>query len=309
MPLSVVTPGLRTADTLFHTAVLDFVLVSGFFGIKFKVKGLINIIFQVFFYSFVLSLVASLVYKSCSWIEIAKSIMPFTNGYYWFISVYLQLYLLAPFVNIVLAKSNNRQLLLLLVVFAFLVFYIGLIRGGDVCVDGKNIVNFVFVYCVGHSLYRVRAYIMNNKMKWRYNALFLLIIILSITFISNYASLSIRDFLYHYTYRYNSPGLLLMAICIFVIFETIQFQNKYINRIAVSTLAIYLFHEHPFMKDVLYKDFFSNCQGGVSWGIMTMYALILGVTAILIDVIRLRCFSLLEPVIVKVENHSYLKQK
>ena len=63
------------------------------------------------------------------------------------------------------------------------------------------------------------------------------------------------------------------------------------------------------MKDVLYKDYFSNCLGGVSWGIMIMYAFILGVGAILIDVVRLRLFSILEPVVVKVENCSYLKQK
>ena len=266
MPSSVATPGLRTADTLFHTAVLDFVLVSGFFGIRFKVKSFINLIFQVVFYSFILSLIACLVFKTCSWIEIVKSFMPFTNGYYWFIAVYLQLYLLAPFINIVLEKSNNRQLLLLLVVFAFFVFYIGLIRGGNICMDGKNIVNFVFVYGVGHSLYRVRAYIQKNKMKWRYYALFLLIIILGITFMSNNALIPIRDHVTSYIYRYNSPGLLLMAICIFIFFETLQFQNKYINRIAVSTLAIYLFHEHPFMKDIFYKDYFANCLGGGVYG-------------------------------------------
>ena len=42
---------------------------------------------------------------------------------------------------------------------------------------------------------------------------------------------------------------------------------------------------------------------------MIMFALILGVSAILLDAIRLSFFSLLEPIIVKVENYSYLKTK
>ncbi len=168
MPYSVVSPGLHAVDTFFHTAVIGFVLLSGFFGIHFKVKGLLKLLFQVFFYSFFLTLFAFFALHNCSSVEFVRCFMPFTNGYYWFIAVYLQLYLLAPFINQMLGGLSNRQLIIYLLVLSFLFFYIGMIRGGNLCVDGKNVINFAFIYSVGHCLRRINAFIICKKDKIRF---------------------------------------------------------------------------------------------------------------------------------------------
>ncbi len=202
-------------------------------------------------------------------------------------------------------RANKRQYFLLLIVLFFLIYYVGLLRGGNVCVDGKNLINFAFIYCVGFGLRRVRL-IIKDENRIRCYSLACIICILFVVFISEqYFSGTIRNVVIKLTYFYHSPGLLLLSICVFLIFQTLEFHNKTINRFAVSALAIYLFHEHPHMRDVLYKDFFSNIIiDGNSWALLMMllFTVILGTCAIVIDVIRLRISVLISPLFVKIER-------
>ncbi len=103
-----------------------------------------------------------------------------------------------------------------------------------------------------------------------------------------------------YTYRYHSPGLILLSVCIFMLFQIQKFQNKVINRLSMSALAIYLFHEHPFMRDFLYKSYFST-HGGEFFP-MIIYAFVLGFSALLIDTVRLYLYELTEPFFNKIDK-------
>ena len=304
MPYSVVSPELHAADTLFHTAVIDFVLLSGFFGIHFKVKGLLKLLFQVCFFSFFLTLFALCAFHNCSWIELIKSFMPISNGYYWFIAVYLQLYLLAPFINLLYGGLSNRQLILFLSVLSFLVFYVGMIRGGNICVDGKNVVNFVFIYSIGHGLRRMNDYILRNKDTIRIYSLITIALIIIGIYVARSYDFPYSNWVTSFTYRYHSPGLIVLSVCIFMLFQIYKCQNKVINRLSVSALAIYLFHEHPFMRDFLYKNYFSSQEGVGIFPIfpMLLYAFVLGFSAIVIDSVRLYLYTLAEPLFTKIDK-------
>ena len=259
MPSSVVSSGLHAVDTLFHTAVIDFVLLSGFFGIKFKISGLFSLLLQVVFYSVLLTLMAFSIFGRCPIGDFIRSFMPFSNGFYWFIAIYLQLYLISPFLNIVLERLDNRSFFWLIAACCFLVFYLGLMRGGNVCEDGKNIVNFSFIYCVGHGLRRLDGFVQTSVKQVRILSLATIVGILAIVYIVGmFPSFGGHKLIMGMTYRYHSPGLLLLAICIFLLFQSMTFQSKTVNYLAVSALSLYLFHEHPLMKGFLYKDYFAS---------------------------------------------------
>lgn len=288
-------PVVKTADTFFHTAVLCFVILSGYFSIHFKIQRLIELIAQVIFFSFGLTCIAIFCFGRGEWKGLITSFMPFTNGYYWFIAIYLQLYILAPFINIILEKLNKRQYWYLIMVLSFLVFYVGMLRGGNVCNEGgKNIINFVLLYCIGDGIKRNETFIRNNIKMMRYVLIgilsFLLTIVLLITSSQNYSLLYIMKFIY----TYNSPGLYIMAICIFMLFLTFKFHNNSLNIIAKSSLAIYLFHEHPLMKGLLYQDCISNIVGNMGGAILNMLLLsiCLATAAICIDKVRNYLFEL-----------------
>lgn len=148
---SVVAPGFSSKgfaciDVIFHTAVIIFVLISGYFGINLRIKALISLILQVTFYSLLLTLLGVYVFSLGSPIDIIKSLLPVSGNYYWFITVYVELLLLSPFVNKLLVHLSNQQYKSLIVILAFLIFWFGLLRKTNISIDGKNIVYFIFIY-------------------------------------------------------------------------------------------------------------------------------------------------------------------
>lgn len=89
----------RYAIEMFAIVGVDvFVLLSGWFGIHFKVRKLSELLFQVFFFSLGFFLVFAIIQggKGVLSLEGIKSIFLFNDSDYWFIKAYIVLYLLAP---------------------------------------------------------------------------------------------------------------------------------------------------------------------------------------------------------------------
>ena len=291
------TPIVKTADTFFHTAVLCFVILSGYFGIRFKIQKLLELITQVVFFSFSLTCIAFFCFDQGEWKNLITSFMPFTNGYYWFIAIYLQLYILAPFINVILEKINVKQYWYLIMTLSFLVFYVGMIRGWDVYNDGgKNIINFVLLYCIGHGVKRNEKFICNNIKNTRRVLIGILSILLVIVLIITSSRNSYQHDIIKFIYTYNSPGLYIMSICIFMLFLTIRFHNNALNVVAKSSLAIYLFHEHPLMKGILYQDYISNNVDNIKGAVIgaLLLSICLATAAICIDKVRNYIFELVK---------------
>lgn len=147
---------LDSVDVVLHTAVPIFVLISGYFGIRFQMKRFIGLLLEVVFYSFSISLLfGCFSSEGVSVTTLLKSFMPFTNKYYWFISVYLQLYLVSMFVNSALEKMSFKRLVYGTIVLLFLNVWVGLLFQDAVLSTGKNIINFIGLYSFG---YIVRYY-------------------------------------------------------------------------------------------------------------------------------------------------------
>ncbi len=157
---SVIAPGFSNkgfacVDVVLHTAVIIFVLISGYFGINLRIKSLLNLILQVVFYSLSLTLLGVYVFNLGCPVDVIKSLLPISGNYYWFVTVYVELLLLSPFINKLLVNLSNRQYISLLVILGFLIFWFGLLRKTNISIDGKNIVYFIFIYIVGGGIRRI----------------------------------------------------------------------------------------------------------------------------------------------------------
>lgn len=79
-----------------------FVLITGYFDIKsqFKISKIIKLWLQTFCFSVVclnICLISGI--TDISFKEVIKNILPITFNCYWFITAYIVLYLLEPFIN------------------------------------------------------------------------------------------------------------------------------------------------------------------------------------------------------------------
>lgn len=228
-------------------AVNVFILISGYFGIRWRMKGLYNLLFQVAFYSFA-------VYLFC----VFTGIYDFDRGEFlqcfkafydsWgFITWYIILYFLSPVLNAFAEKTDSRHLLIYIVVF-WLAEHV-IMRS-----MGENL-NYFLVYLIGRWISKVGTEPLSNNAGKRY---------LITTFIIFVLSYSAYIFL-HYDaekmccfvlgYSYASPFVILQAVFLFLFFSKINIRGKFINWSAASCLAIFLIHMHPLIKDVGYYGF------------------------------------------------------
>lgn len=98
---------LAILNSLFVIGVNVFFLISGYFGIHFKLNRLLKLISEVYFYSIVLnSLVVLFGFSRISLGYIRKIFFPFID--YWFIYAYVLLYILSPLINVGLERISER---------------------------------------------------------------------------------------------------------------------------------------------------------------------------------------------------------
>lgn len=227
-------------------AVNAFILISGYFGIKWKPKSFFNLIFQCFFYSFVVYGVAIIVgafeFQKTEFIECFKALFKSWG----FITSYIVLYFLSPLLNAFADKSSSREMLIYIVILFFAENFIFLSYGT---------INFCLLYLIGR-------YVRKTKMPERLRLnpshaywittllLFIIVFVLYLTFHWD----AVRMCKLVIAYSYSSPLVILQAVFLFLIFSRFNFESRVVNWCASSCLAIFLIHMHPAIKYIGYYN-------------------------------------------------------
>lgn len=216
-----------------------FVFISGYFGIKFNPKRIGGIVVQAIFYSVVLYL-ASLLWTKASFNSVLfkNSFLPISNNTWWFITTYIWLYLLAPFINSgvkYLSKSEIRYILLGLFILNCYsqFFYKGLGK------HGYDLFHFIFLYVLGQ-------YMRTYKIVVSKPAITLIICIL-LSVLTTYLLIQTHHTRWvGYVFFYNNPIVIVAAIAFFFLFYNWKMKSySIINRVAQSVLGVYMIHEYP----------------------------------------------------------------
>ena len=99
-------------------------LISGFFGIEFKFKGLYKLFVQCAFYGFLFYLLHLYFDKAkLGWSVIDNSLFVLsTPPGWWFIRVSVCMYLLSPILNKAIENINQLQFKILLIILAVLIY-------------------------------------------------------------------------------------------------------------------------------------------------------------------------------------------
>lgn len=269
-------------------AVNVFILISGYFSIKWKKKSFYNLVFQLFFYSFG-------VYAFC----VAIGFIPFEKGQFlkcflalsssWgFVKNYLILYFFAPILNEFSERQSSKSLLIYIAILFIAENFVFM---------SYDAINFLLIYLIGRWL---RKYDAINKNKT--NAAFAYLIVTILIFVSSYSVF----LLFHFkaeimtrlviAFSYSSPLVILQSVFLFLFFARMEFHSRIVNWAAESCLAIFLIHMHPAIKQVGYYQyteglylmpFFSHV--GILIGLI--FSVFIG--SILIDKIRIMISDLI----------------
>ena len=250
-----------------HIGVPLFVMISGYFGIRFSLRGLMRFCSKVYIYIVPISIIFSVFICHEGIKTILKQLFIFGYGFneHWYLNVYLYLFLFSPIINKYLEKSTFIQRIYILVILFFMSIYVGNIKANDWnLIDGKNITNFIFLYVIGNTIRKMHHRIENISSLKLIVGIFLLNFMMVISYI--YLP-SISNRIWTYGFSYCGPLLIINSILVFLLFCKLNFHSRFTNWAAGGIFACYLWQCLPtwnayFMIPLKY--FLSNWGGYIS---------------------------------------------
>lgn len=246
---------LQAADFLREStsicAVNAFLLISGYFGIKWKFKSFFNLVFQLFFYAFgVYTIAAVLGFIEFSTIEFLKNVTCL-YGHWGFITCYVLLYMLSPMLNALTEKLSSKDLLLTIII---------LYVSEHLITRDCGSMNYGIIYLIGRFINKTNAV---KKLRlnatysyWTVTFIIFMLVYCSYTFLHITTAEQMCNFIFGYSY--SGPFVILQAIFLFLVFARMNLTSKFINWCSVSCLSIFLIHMHPAIKYIGYYKFTEN---------------------------------------------------
>lgn len=243
-----------------------FLLITGYFGIRttFRLEKAIKIELQVLTYSILFLLTTLFFFPGrISLRNILSSILPTTFGAYWYITAYMGVFFLSPFLNIVAKTITKKQYNILLITGVFMLSI------APTFLRQRNWVNellwFMLIYMIGVYIKRFELELKRYKKTFWYTGVFLAIIVtwivsIILMFLANHYPF-LEAYVNVFALSNYSTFILITAFCLFMVFVSLNpFYNKTINRIASKTLGIYLIQSNSFVSSLMLWPWI-KCKG------------------------------------------------
>lgn len=340
--------------SFFRTPVNVFIIITGYFmskdvlDFKKSYRRIPKVYATMMFYSILLTLTAFIIYNSNSLLipqetsdtlsaadslqvyttkqlsgklaiySTIKMFFPIFSRQWYFLTNYILILFLSPFINKVLVEIDKKQFKILLgLLFIFLSIYptISTMGGFKEIFStekvlpieyGKSFISFLFMFIIGAYLKRF----VNDDEKLHFKYLGYFIVLCLIDFSLYYW---LKDVKLNHVALYNTsvfgqfsnPFVILESVAIFLFFRGFQFKSRIINFIAGTTIGIYAIHEHPLIRGYIWShnEFESPQFYSEPYGIPLMILMILGIFAgcAVIDMARQGIFKGAEVVFQKIK--------
>ena len=246
-------------EAMGYVGVDCYVLISGYFLIqsKFSWKKVLGLIGEVWFYSVVI-LVCLIVTKQVVYspAQILNAFFPVSTRQYWFMTDYIILYILSPFINIGLQNLSQKQFKKLLLSLLILFSIWDIFPGQQIGVQrGYSLYWLIVVYSIGAY---IRLYSMGAEKQRIWKILYIVCIVgmlASKVIIS--ACAQIIPELESYSeifYSHSSIFVIGSAVALFMLFKDKQNRDtrfeRWILKISPLTFGIYLIHMNVNLANV-----------------------------------------------------------
>ena len=265
-----------------------FSLISGWFGIKPSYKGLLNFLFQCFFFLTGLYILALLL-GTCELPLNGLVGLVFGTKINWFIKAYLLLYILSPVLNRFVCTTNQTEFKWILIGFFSFSCTYGWIGAASFMCDGYSTIFFIGLYLLARYLriYTPQWSMLSAKsdiLIYFSIALFVTVVSFAIPFFTG------RNIPLNF-WSYISPTTITGALFLLLAFSKMNIQNnRFINWCGISCFAVFLMHMSP---NTLwhFKDMFVLLHSTLSvcmyWIVTLLLLLIIFFVSIIVDKIRI----------------------
>lgn len=226
-----------SVESLTIVGVNCFTLISGYFAIRARWRGLLAFTLECLFYSVLIYLVMVASGRAGFSISaFADVCRVFTRTDLWYVPAYLGLYLLSPFLNGGFAVMSRRQATTATIAFVVFNVWAGWWGNGSFNPTGYTLTQLVMVYLMGRcmSLYNLRRVPRDLAL-----AMFLACAAVTVV-MSLYLPTTVA-------FAYNSPVILVQSVALFVFFSSFDFTSRRVNILARGSFAAYLIHKNPYV--------------------------------------------------------------
>ncbi len=225
-----------------------FVLLSGFFGIRPKAKGVANLLFQFFFWRLLLVAV-SFFTGDFAFRAAVRSLIPGTIPGDWFIPCYLLLMMLAPALN-AFVENTPKALPRFLIIFFAVQTLFGWLFPYWPYNNGYSLISFIGIYMLGRYVHLhldgkfVRAFTPYCGIGgYVLCATVAAAGCFGLIWLDAHERFSLM--VSHAFMRYSSPFNVAGATLLLVAFSHFRFSNALVNRLAQSAFVVYIVHLTP----------------------------------------------------------------
>ena len=278
-------------EAFFFCAVNIYVLITGYFLVEkeIRIKKIFTLWGQVLFYSLLLGCIAVCTgltdLREMNIYQMVYYIFPVVTEHYWFVTSYILLYLLVPFMNPVLMKMGKEQMHNLLLLLLCLLCLSKTVLPLDLAVDknGYDVLWFICLYLTGAYYKRFGFSFISTKVRGillyvlSCGCMFLCSIVLKRIFTKTG---HLQDIV-TYAYSYNHLLCYLAAIGLFAFFANVTIKSekagKIIGPLAGASFGVYLLHEHMDFRYVWQQWLMIEKQAESVWFPVLMAGTILGV--------------------------------
>lgn len=231
-----------------------FVLVSGYFQcrMEFRSRSLSKILSQVWFYSVALYLICHFGFGGR--LPLTQVLLPTIFETYWFVTAYVVLLLLSPFLNRMIHNLTKGQLDTLLAVLLLIWAVIPTVFEQQMY--GGALQEFVLLYILGA---RVRLYpegkLESPKVRWAL-AVLPMVALYALTVGLAYCERFTPEAFGASVRFYDRNSLFLLATAVGLLAVAVYakpFSNRIVNAVSGCTFGVYLIHDHPLVRDLLWK--------------------------------------------------------
>ena len=281
-------------------AVNLYVLVSGYFLVnaRFKVSRIIRTWVSALFYSVIITTMFLLLsLEPWSIVTLGKSFFPLSTDAYWFVTQYIGLLILSPFLAMLVRQLSYRQ-------------YVALLIG-----MGLMVLSVIPDFPLGKRFF-IAGFIRLHLKRIPMGKLVVTVLGLALLTMVSEMVLGIHNGVGHLLW-FNYNGILLfLSVAVFVFIRQQQIPETGIwslmVKVAPYTFGVYLIHDHLLMRDWIWKTL-SMTSYANQWiyvlAVMVVCVLIFAI-CILIDTVRKRLFAILkmDDLMIRLDGRSYFSK-
>lgn len=233
-----------------------FLMISGYFRSSFRIRSLSRLLAQVWFYSVALFLVCRFCFGyAYSPEQLLQVFLPTVYNEYWFFTAYIILFLLTPFLNLLLDTLTRRQFQTLLAIMTLLWVVIPTLT--KQYLYAAELPQFLLYYCLGVYMRLYPDNLFRSKQVCLMAAGGAMALLWGLTVVLGYCERFTPE-AFGASLRFYDRNSLLIFTAAAGMFSLAAYARPFtctfLNTVGSCSFGVYLIHDNPVVRELLWKN-------------------------------------------------------